>query len=501
MFRNTSKRISMNTRAFSSIFNRRKFNAECSKSFIGFTIRVVMLTMLVDFIISQRIFGAAVFVIAVILLVILDITGKDNVVPGYDRRNEVDSGSVLGVGLDVWLFDLIAAGILGVYLNWLTGFKVIAVIVLAVIMMAAITLSLMLWVNGSSTKKRKKTAKEIFDDIDIAESTYYSKNESAKREEKRRYDMPKDDVKDDIKEAVKDLRSRVEEQKANSNRGKTTVENTRAIQVADIIDAAYKYDQADEIYKQLIEEVTLKEKKSGYDKGVIPGVVIEYISITKRKNQLMAVFKTGATLGIKKELEDVRTDLLVLSAKLKRYGDELDSSYEHDRSSFRDALLEYEAKDREYCELIDELRDLSSSDSSFARKQNELNKFYSTISIRKADIIEEYKRGRKTDAADRLRACLDSLKSVTDQLEIKVKVARQQENRKKHFSDYVNQHNTTTKREGAVFKALKYFGKCSNEDEIKAEYKRLCKLLHPDNGGDAKEFAAMQKEYKKLLGL
>lgn len=44
----------------------------------------------------------------------------------------------------------------------------------------------------------------------------------------------------------------------------------------------------------------------------------------------------------------------------------------------------------------------------------------------------------------------------------------------------------------------KYF-KSTNKKDLVKEFKQLAKQLHPDNGGDAEEFKAMQAEFDKLL--
>jgi len=44
---------------------------------------------------------------------------------------------------------------------------------------------------------------------------------------------------------------------------------------------------------------------------------------------------------------------------------------------------------------------------------------------------------------------------------------------------------------------MRYFTDCKTAEELKKEYHKLCKQLHPDNGGDENEFKDMQAEFKK----
>jgi len=44
---------------------------------------------------------------------------------------------------------------------------------------------------------------------------------------------------------------------------------------------------------------------------------------------------------------------------------------------------------------------------------------------------------------------------------------------------------------------MKYFTECRTEEEVKKEFTRLAKELHPDNGGDAEEFKKMMADYMK----
>lgn len=40
-----------------------------------------------------------------------------------------------------------------------------------------------------------------------------------------------------------------------------------------------------------------------------------------------------------------------------------------------------------------------------------------------------------------------------------------------------------------------YFQGCTTNEEIKKQYRRLVKILHPDNGGDSEEFKEMQQQF------
>ena len=42
---------------------------------------------------------------------------------------------------------------------------------------------------------------------------------------------------------------------------------------------------------------------------------------------------------------------------------------------------------------------------------------------------------------------------------------------------------------------MKYFKECRCIEDVKEEYRRLAKKLHPDNGGNAAEFQVMMKDY------
>jgi curved DNA-binding protein CbpA len=48
---------------------------------------------------------------------------------------------------------------------------------------------------------------------------------------------------------------------------------------------------------------------------------------------------------------------------------------------------------------------------------------------------------------------------------------------------------------------MKYFNVNNDTtlDELKAQYRKLCFKLHPDKGGDEREFVAMKNEYHSLL--
>lgn len=46
---------------------------------------------------------------------------------------------------------------------------------------------------------------------------------------------------------------------------------------------------------------------------------------------------------------------------------------------------------------------------------------------------------------------------------------------------------------------MKYFAGVTNLDELKAEYKKLCKIHHPDLGGDTRTMQEINAEYHHLL--
>lgn len=41
-----------------------------------------------------------------------------------------------------------------------------------------------------------------------------------------------------------------------------------------------------------------------------------------------------------------------------------------------------------------------------------------------------------------------------------------------------------------------YFKDCKTQEELKKEYHKLCKQLHPDNGGNIEEFKTMKAEFE-----
>lgn len=47
---------------------------------------------------------------------------------------------------------------------------------------------------------------------------------------------------------------------------------------------------------------------------------------------------------------------------------------------------------------------------------------------------------------------------------------------------------------------MKYFTKCKCIEDVKEEFKRLAKELHPDNGGNAEEFKIMMQAYTAACG-
>ena len=46
---------------------------------------------------------------------------------------------------------------------------------------------------------------------------------------------------------------------------------------------------------------------------------------------------------------------------------------------------------------------------------------------------------------------------------------------------------------------MKYFANVKNLNELKAAYRKMAFELHPDRGGDAKKFSAMQLEYENTF--
>ena len=48
---------------------------------------------------------------------------------------------------------------------------------------------------------------------------------------------------------------------------------------------------------------------------------------------------------------------------------------------------------------------------------------------------------------------------------------------------------------------MKYFFNIQTAEELKSEYKKLAIKFHPDNGGDAEQFKAMQAEFTTLFNV
>jgi DnaJ-class molecular chaperone len=46
---------------------------------------------------------------------------------------------------------------------------------------------------------------------------------------------------------------------------------------------------------------------------------------------------------------------------------------------------------------------------------------------------------------------------------------------------------------------MKYFENINNLEDLKKAFLRLCKELHPDNGGDIEKFKEMKQEYESLV--
>ena len=46
---------------------------------------------------------------------------------------------------------------------------------------------------------------------------------------------------------------------------------------------------------------------------------------------------------------------------------------------------------------------------------------------------------------------------------------------------------------------MKFFNKVTNLDELKKEYRRLCRIHHPDLGGDTETMKLLNAEYEQVL--
>ena len=44
---------------------------------------------------------------------------------------------------------------------------------------------------------------------------------------------------------------------------------------------------------------------------------------------------------------------------------------------------------------------------------------------------------------------------------------------------------------------MKYFTNCKTAEQLRKEFHRLAKELHPDNGGNAEDFKTMKAEFEK----
>ena len=44
---------------------------------------------------------------------------------------------------------------------------------------------------------------------------------------------------------------------------------------------------------------------------------------------------------------------------------------------------------------------------------------------------------------------------------------------------------------------MRYFTNCKTAEELRKEFHKLAKQLHPDNGGNAEDFKAMKAEFEK----
>ena len=44
---------------------------------------------------------------------------------------------------------------------------------------------------------------------------------------------------------------------------------------------------------------------------------------------------------------------------------------------------------------------------------------------------------------------------------------------------------------------MRYFTNCKTAEELRKEFHRLAKELHPDNGGNAEDFKTMKAEFEK----
>ena len=51
------------------------------------------------------------------------------------------------------------------------------------------------------------------------------------------------------------------------------------------------------------------------------------------------------------------------------------------------------------------------------------------------------------------------------------------------------------------FQALGFSKRPENVEEVKAQYRRMAKAMHPDAGGNDAAFVALQEQYQKCLEL
>ena len=69
--------------------------------------------------------------------------------------------------------------------------------------------------------------------------------------------------------------------------------------------------------------------------------------------------------------------------------------------------------------------------------------------------------------------------------------------RKKEEKTY--RHNNQQERPKQQQKPKGYFTGCTTKEQLKKRHRELCKIYHPDKGGDIEVFKKMQAEYERLI--